>query len=128
MTIRYDPEADAAYVPVGPEPAAGESADQVVGLANPQGRGEIILDFDKDGASDRRRSPGRVGPSRPQALSEAVAEDGGGGFGLRRFEPCLGGQRCPLPSRLAASRLAAGEGEDAPGMRVICSRQGRGSA
>lgn len=128
MTIRYDPEADAAYIPVGLEPAAGESADQVVGLASPQGRGEIILDFDKDGHLIGVEVLGASVLLRPQALSEAVAEDGGGGFGLRRFEPCLGGQRCPLPSRLAASRLAAGEGEDAPGMRVICSRQGRGSA
>lgn len=49
MHLRYDPEADAAYLPVGREPHAGESVAQVSEIRNPHGGGEIILDFDADG-------------------------------------------------------------------------------
>ncbi|MEV8264421.1 DUF2283 domain-containing protein [Microbacterium sp. NPDC077057] len=49
MHLRYDPEADAAYLPVGRELHAGESAAQVPEIRNPHGAGEIILDFDADG-------------------------------------------------------------------------------
>lgn len=45
----YDPEADAAYIPIGPTPAPGEVEAQLHDLHNPQGDGEIILDFDKPG-------------------------------------------------------------------------------
>lgn len=75
MTIRYDAEADAAYISVGPEPAPGESADQVVEITNPQGRGEIILDFDKAGHLIGVEVLTASILLRPQALSEAIAED-----------------------------------------------------
>ncbi len=49
MSIRYDPEADAAYISIGREPAAGEAVSQIAQLRNPLGRGEVILDFDAAG-------------------------------------------------------------------------------
>jgi len=49
MKVRYDPEADAAYVAIGREPRRGESTSQVTEISNPLGRGEIILDFDSAG-------------------------------------------------------------------------------
>ena len=45
----YDPEADAAYIPIGPDLTPGESTVQLYDLRNPQGRGQIILDFDREG-------------------------------------------------------------------------------
>ncbi|WOF21470.1 DUF2283 domain-containing protein [Microbacterium betulae] len=49
MSVRYDPEADAAYIPIGREPRTGEAEQQIAEIRNPSGTGEIILDFDRDG-------------------------------------------------------------------------------
>lgn len=48
MSITFDPEANAAYVPVGPGPGLGEAVRQIADIEGPAG-GEIILDFDADG-------------------------------------------------------------------------------
>ncbi|MGW9111942.1 DUF2283 domain-containing protein [Microbacterium sp. NPDC055683] len=48
MSVRFDSEADAAYIPVGPGPGSGEAVRQIAGIAGPHG-GEIILDFDAGG-------------------------------------------------------------------------------
>lgn len=49
MTIRYDPDVDAAYIPVGRDVRPGEASAQVAQIRNPRGEGEIILDFDDAG-------------------------------------------------------------------------------
>ncbi|WP_292766327.1 DUF2283 domain-containing protein [Microbacterium sp. UBA3486] len=49
MSVRYDPEADAAYISIGCELLPGEAAAQVAGIRDPRGEGEIILDFDAKG-------------------------------------------------------------------------------
>ncbi|QNA91361.1 MULTISPECIES: DUF2283 domain-containing protein [unclassified Microbacterium] len=49
MTIRYDPEVDAAYIPIGRAVRAGEATAQVPEIRSPHGEGEIILDFDEAG-------------------------------------------------------------------------------
>lgn len=49
MNVRYDPQADAAYIPIGREPQDGEAVAQVGEIRNHLGKGEIILDFDAYG-------------------------------------------------------------------------------
>ncbi|MFJ6532980.1 DUF2283 domain-containing protein [Microbacterium sp. NPDC091662] len=49
MSIRYDPEVDAAYITVGRDLGKGEAAAQVGDIRGPRGEGEIILDFDAEG-------------------------------------------------------------------------------
>lgn len=48
MTITFDPEADAAYIPIGDGPGPGEAVRQIADISGPAG-GEIILDFDAEG-------------------------------------------------------------------------------
>lgn len=49
MSIRYDPEVDAAYITIGRDLLPGEAAAQVADIRDPRGEGEIILDFDSEG-------------------------------------------------------------------------------
>ncbi|GEC76047.1 MULTISPECIES: DUF2283 domain-containing protein [Microbacterium] len=49
MSIRYDPEVDAAYITIGRDLLPGEAAAQVADIRDPRGDGEIILDFDSEG-------------------------------------------------------------------------------
>ena len=71
MRIRYDPSANAAYLPVGREPRAGESVEQVHGIADPKGFGEIILDFDADGHLIGVEILGARALLRPETLADA---------------------------------------------------------
>ncbi|PCE13952.1 hypothetical protein AUC47_04700 [Microbacterium sp. SZ1] len=48
MKIRYDSEVDAAYLALG-DIADGEAIVQIPEIHPPNGRGEIILDFDAQG-------------------------------------------------------------------------------
>lgn len=49
MDIRYDADVDAAYIAIGREVRDGEATNQLPDIRNPQGVGEIILDFDAEG-------------------------------------------------------------------------------
>lgn len=49
MTLKFDPEADAAYLPIGRDLSPGESVFQVSEIRGPLGGGEITLDFDSEG-------------------------------------------------------------------------------
>ena len=71
MRIRYDPQANAAYLPVGREPEAGESVEQVCDIADPHGFGEIILDFDAAGHLIGVEILGAWKLLRPEALADA---------------------------------------------------------
>jgi uncharacterized protein YuzE len=71
MKIRFDPEANAAYLPVGRELAPGESAQQVSGIRDPRGLGEIILDFDAAGHLIGVEVLGAAQLLRPETLERA---------------------------------------------------------
>ncbi|NQX05424.1 DUF2283 domain-containing protein [Rathayibacter sp. VKM Ac-2856] len=71
MRIRYDPSANAAYLPVGREPEAGESVQQVHDIADPHGFGEIILDFDAAGHLIGVEIVGARALLRPETLADA---------------------------------------------------------
>jgi uncharacterized protein YuzE len=47
MRVRYDDEANAAYLELGDDTAEGSAVENVV-VERP-GRGDIVLDFDADG-------------------------------------------------------------------------------
>lgn len=49
MNIRYDPTANAAYLPVGREPHDAEAARQVDNIRDPLQGSAIILNFDETG-------------------------------------------------------------------------------
>ncbi|MFJ4175768.1 DUF2283 domain-containing protein [Microbacterium sp. NPDC089696] len=71
MKIRYDPEADAAYLAVGPRVADGEAVAQIPEIYPPGGRGEIILDFDTEGHVIGMEILSASALLRPEALAEA---------------------------------------------------------
>lgn len=47
LRIAHDEEVDAAYISLVPSPEAGEAVEQVVIGRAP--KGEVVLDFDKNG-------------------------------------------------------------------------------
>lgn len=49
MKITYDSEADAAYIILVDDIAAGAAVQQVSEIASPNGDAEIVLDFDDAG-------------------------------------------------------------------------------
>ncbi|MGO2748577.1 MAG: DUF2283 domain-containing protein [Pseudoclavibacter sp.] len=49
MPSSYDSEADAAYIAIGRKVRNGEAVQQVPGISDPRGLGEITLDFDSAG-------------------------------------------------------------------------------
>lgn len=68
MHIRLDREADAAYIPIGPEPRAGESARQIE-VAVPGG--SVIVDLDRDGRLVGIEVLGATKVLRTEALIDA---------------------------------------------------------
>lgn len=74
MTIRLDRVADAAYMPVGPEPVAGESARQVE-VEVPGG--SVIIDLDEGGRLIGVEVLGASSVLRDEAIAEAVIIDDG---------------------------------------------------
>ena len=71
MRIRFDPEVNAAYLPVGREPRAGESVAQIDQIYYPHGHGEIILDFDAAGHLIGVEIVGARALLRPETLADA---------------------------------------------------------
>lgn len=74
MTFRLDRVADAAYIPIGPTPTAGESARQVE--VDVDG-GSVILDLDAGGRLIGIEVLGASSVLRDEAIAEAVVIDDG---------------------------------------------------
>jgi uncharacterized protein YuzE len=69
MRMTYDSDADAAYLAVEDDVAAGSAVENVV-VERP-GRGDIVLDFDADGCLLGVEIIGAAGLLRPTAVAAA---------------------------------------------------------
>lgn len=71
MKITYDKQADAAYVMIADRIHDGEAATQLHSIETPGGKGEVTLDFDRNGKLLGMEILGAEHVLQPEVLARA---------------------------------------------------------
>lgn len=77
MKITYDKQADAAYVMIADRIHDGEAATQLYSIETPGGKGEVTLDFDRNGKLLGMEILGAEQVLQPEVLARAEPPEKG---------------------------------------------------